>query len=164
MSILSILSEGVHFPDGGSWTASTMSWAFWELSDEPSVLKDLEPGVESAGLAHRLVRLVAFAARELRELLPTDPAEDPVFNAGIYLRLFYRFDKTTLYLLGGAAFVDTYDNTSGGDEISESGVSYGVGLELFGNKNASVILEFLKLVDTDQTEMDSIGLGYRHYF
>lgn len=87
-------------------------------------------------------------------------SEDPIFNAGAYVRVTKQFEKVNLYALGGVALVETYDNKTGGEEVSEVGLSYGGGIELFGNETSALALEMLVLVDTSETTITSIGIGY----
>ncbi|MEM7206351.1 MAG: hypothetical protein AAF434_00875 [Pseudomonadota bacterium] len=93
--------------------------------------------------------------------------EDPVFTSGVYARLQKNFDSFGLYALVGAGNVQTLDNEDGGDEVSQSGGSFGFGLALYGNEynaGSALFLEVLRLVNSNETDVDSVGIGYQFLF
>ena len=88
------------------------------------------------------------------------------FSYGLYLRPYMDFGSYRLYgLLGATGFYD-YDDRQ--DNVSESGASWGIGIEVFGNKNAAISLEYLHMIDKTISQGDyvyeSLGLGLSYYF
>ncbi len=88
------------------------------------------------------------------------------FTYGLYLRPYMDFSSYRLYgLLGASGFYDYHDVR---EDVSESGFSWGLGIEVFGSKNAALSLEYLHMIDKsisagDYT-YDSLGLGFSYYF
>ena len=85
---------------------------------------------------------------------------------GLYLRPDLDLGRYRLYaLLGVSGFYDYHDVA---DNISESGASLGLGVEVFGSKDVALSLEYLRMIDKSVDEgdyvYDSIGLGFSYYF
>jgi hypothetical protein len=84
---------------------------------------------------------------------------------GAYLRAGKNFGDYKLYGLLGLGGIYSYDAD---DKESESGGSYGFGVEIFGSKQVAISLEYLvvlnKSVDAGDLTFDSIGIGYSYYF
>jgi hypothetical protein len=84
---------------------------------------------------------------------------------GAYLRAGKNFGDYKLYGLIGLGGIYSYDTK---DKESESGGSYGLGLEVFGSKKIAITLEYLivldKSIDAGDLTFDSIGIGYSYYF
>ncbi len=87
-----------------------------------------------------------------------------VVSYGVYLRAGKDFGQYKLYGLIGATGIQ-YRTT---DKNTESGGSYGLGLEIFGTKDIAVSFEYLMMLDKtiDGTDVmfDSLGLGFTYYF
>ena len=85
---------------------------------------------------------------------------------GAYARYDYPFGQYKLYgLLGFGGLFSFEDGT---DDVSESSLSYGVGLEIYGSKDIAITFEYLSMLDTsvDNTDLtfDAVGLGFNFYF
>lgn len=98
-------------------------------------------------------------------------------HAGIYARANWRLTNITLYGLVGYGyyklmwdFTSSFDpNLDGTYEREESGLSYGLGLDLFGSGRTAVSLNLMQLVnEKDEFDVElnvqSIYLGITYYF
>ena len=88
------------------------------------------------------------------------------FTYGLYLRADKDFGRYRLYgLLGASGFYDYHDVE---EDVSESGASWGAGVEIFGSKNVALSLEYLRMIDKSVDEgdylYDSLGVGFSYYF
>lgn len=90
---------------------------------------------------------------------------DSLMVYGAYLRAGKNFGDYKLYGLLGFGVTYSYDAKN---KESESGGSYGLGLEVFGSKEVAITLEYLtvlnKSVDAGDLTFDSLGIGYTYYF
>jgi hypothetical protein len=88
-----------------------------------------------------------------------------ILTYGAYARIGKDLGQYKPYFLLGFAGFSAYEDE---DENSESSVSYGVGLEIFGSKNLAVTLEYVNLyhdtVDDIEDTFDMVGLGFTYYF
>ncbi len=100
-----------------------------------------------------------------------------VFTYGAYIRASKDLGQYKFYGLLG--LTDVRYRSAFGDKTSisglnyvkdsESGGSYGVGVEIFGAKNLAVTFEYLMLLDKSidnnlDVAFDTIGLGFTYYF
>jgi|GEM_PF-1612313 len=98
-------------------------------------------------------------------------------HAGIYARLNWRLTNITLYGLVGygyyktkfdfIAYEDPFFDRSG--ENDEQGLSYGVGIDLFGSARTAVSINWMQLINEkdefdNETNVQAIYLGITHYF
>ena len=89
-----------------------------------------------------------------------------VLSYGVYARLGKDLGQYKPYGLLGIGGFSAYQDQ--GNDISETGASYGAGIEIFGSKNLAVTFEYLRLIDKtiDDADVtfDTIGLGFTYYF
>jgi opacity protein-like surface antigen len=94
-------------------------------------------------------------------------------QADYYASVFGRFNVTTgpakLYLLLGATSVRlsaeaTANGVSVGDDETESDLSYGVGLDLYGNRHLAVTVEYIRHLDKSDYYIDAANLGFTYRF
>jgi hypothetical protein len=98
-------------------------------------------------------------------------------HAGIYARLNWRSMNSILYGLIGYGYykgyykftsdIDPFFDSSG--EREESGLSYGVGAELFGSGRTSVSASWMQLIKEknefdNELNVQAIYIGITHYF
>ncbi len=99
-------------------------------------------------------------------LITRSNSDHGVVSYGGYLRADKDIDKYKFYALMGFGGMYLYDEVV--DDQSESGLSYGVGVEIFGSKDLTLTLEYLsivdKSVDNGDLSFDTIGLGFTYYF
>lgn len=88
-----------------------------------------------------------------------------------YASAFGRFDVTTgaakLYGLAGVTHgkLSADADTLGiGDSESDTGLSYGVGLDLYGNEHLAVTVEYIRHIDDDDYTIDAANLGFTYSF
>lgn len=85
---------------------------------------------------------------------------------GAYLRAEKDFGQYKLYGLLGASGIHAYFD--GFDDVTESSGSYGVGMEIFGNKHIAVTFEYINMVDKSVGDgdltFDTLGIGFSYYF
>ncbi len=88
-----------------------------------------------------------------------------IMTYGGYLRAGKDFGQYKLYGLLGASGIYYYSDAG---NISQTGGSYGVGLEIFGSKDLAITLEYITLVDKSIDEgdfsFDTLGIGFTYYF
>lgn len=81
---------------------------------------------------------------------------------GGYLRANWKRDGYQVYGLIGGSGVRTEDDET------ESGGSYGVGLEIFGSKTVAISFEYLTLFDKSvelgDLSYETLGIGFTYYF
>ena len=89
-----------------------------------------------------------------------------VITYGAYLRISKDMGQYKPYGLIGLAGYHVYED--GFNDQSEAGVSYGAGIEIFGSKDLSVTVEYLRLldksVDSGDLTFDTVGIGFTYYF
>ncbi|KPJ91270.1 MAG: hypothetical protein AMJ53_11995 [Gammaproteobacteria bacterium SG8_11] len=98
-------------------------------------------------------------------------------HAGIYARLNWRSTNSMLYALVGysynkvqadfTSFFDPATNDSHEDNLS--GLSYGIGAELFGSSRTSVTANWMQLIKEEddsgfEWNVRSVYIGITHYF
>ena len=91
--------------------------------------------------------------------------EDISYGASLFARANLRFERTTLFFLGGATKLGvtnaSYDDT---------GLAYGMGIDFYGLKNTALTLKYANFFDSETTtgnnavKLDGISLGFTHYF
>ena len=86
-------------------------------------------------------------------------SEDTRYVGG-FARFDLPFERTNLFVLLGGSAVELDEGPPANME-SESGVSGGIGLELFGNERTAVRLEYVS--HADQT-YEMLSLGFTHHF
>jgi len=104
----------------------------------------------------------------------TVSATSLVSYASIYLRGNLRFDTFTLFALGGYSYVRNdfkfevsppippFESID--DYTDESDVSYGAGIDLYGNDTTALSFKWMRIIDMgDQGELDVWMLGFTHY-
>ncbi len=89
-----------------------------------------------------------------------------LLSYGVYLRPFVDIGRYRLYGLLGASGIYAYSDVV--DNVSESGGSLGLGVEVFGGKNAALSLEYLRMIDKSvqngKYSFETIGIGFSYYF
>lgn len=86
--------------------------------------------------------------------------------SSVMMRFNHRYESINTYFMVGAALLD-YSVVSPASDESETGVSYGVGIELYGSKNTAISFtwttsEFEK--DGSVAELDTTRIGLIHHF
>jgi hypothetical protein len=94
--------------------------------------------------------------------------------ASIYLRGNLRFDSFSLFALGGYSYVRNdfeldispplpfFESMDG--NTSDSDVSYGAGIDLYGNDTTALSFKWMRIIDMgDEGELDAWLLGFTHY-
>lgn len=96
-------------------------------------------------------------------------------HASIYLRGNLRFDNFTLFAVGGYSYVRLdYEaeinapsigiRTSIDDSDNEDDVSYGGGIDLYGNATTALSFQWMRILDKgDEGEIDAWYIGITHY-
>jgi hypothetical protein len=88
-----------------------------------------------------------------------------IITTGGYLRAGKDFGQYKLYGLLGLTNIYYYSDNG---NTSESGGSYGVGMEIFGSKDLAITLEYLSMVEKSinggDFTFDALGLGFTYYF
>ncbi|MDQ7074262.1 MAG: porin family protein [Gammaproteobacteria bacterium] len=86
--------------------------------------------------------------------------------ASLFLRLDLPYDRVNLYLLaGGSYFESDVATTTAIKKGNETSPAYGVGIELFGNRDTALTLEISRyLQNTVEDRYDSIGVGFVTHF
>ena len=96
--------------------------------------------------------------------------------AGIYARANLPLDRVKLYVIGGYATVNAKAELAPDTHSKElKGTSYGVGIELYGNRTTAVTAEYMRYVSeqtfTDATlgldnkfDVNAISFGFVHHF
>lgn len=88
-----------------------------------------------------------------------------IITTGGYLRAGKDFGQYKLYGLLGLTNLYYYSDNG---NTSESGGSYGAGIEIFGSKDLAITLEYLSMVDKSingaDFTFDALGLGFTYYF
>lgn len=96
-------------------------------------------------------------------------------HAGIYARASWRLTNITLFGLVGYGYynvvedISYYDGFKETDKTDESGLSYGLGLELFGSGRTALSLSWMQLIkEKDEFDYElntqAVFLGITHYF
>ena len=94
--------------------------------------------------------------------------------SSIYLKAKYEQEKYTFYGLVGTTSLKV--ETSGtlgfpgffsadvSSSETESGASYGVGVDLFGNKTTSVTFMILRTLEEKNADVNSFNIGFNYFF
>ena len=94
-------------------------------------------------------------------------SDEGIVTYGGYLRFYKDFDGRKYRAYGIAGFSGTEDLNDITD-LSESGLSYGFGFEIFGSKDLSIGIELMRLYDTSfqtgELSSDLLGIGVTYYF
>lgn len=97
-------------------------------------------------------------------------------HVALYGRANWHFTNITLYGLLGVDYyriiedVNIPGSFSDKSSIGKTGLSYGVGVDLFGNSQTALSLNYMQLInkdfygDGDKTKVDAIHLGITYYF
>lgn len=93
--------------------------------------------------------------------------DNGIFTVGGFLRYDWRFEKYSLYGLGGVSSL--YNYVDEGDDINESSVSFGFGIDLFGSPNLAMTFEYVYMInaeldDGEDLTYQTIGLGLTYFF
>lgn len=85
---------------------------------------------------------------------------------GAYLRAGKDFGQYKPYGLIGFSGYYSYDDVA--DSDTQAGGSLGVGLEIFGAKDLSITVEYLRMIDKtidgSDVTFDTVGVGFTYYF
>jgi len=86
--------------------------------------------------------------------------------ASFFLRFDLPFDRVNLYLLaGGSAFEADVVTATAAKQGNETSPAYGLGIELFGNRDTALTLEMARYLDnTLKDRYDSVGVGFVTHF
>ncbi len=94
-------------------------------------------------------------------------SDEGIITYGAYARFYKDFEERAYRAYGLVGFSGTEDMNSITD-LSDSGLSYGFGFEIFGSKNLSIGIEMIRLYDTSfkggELSSDVVGLGVTYYF
>ncbi|WP_455209177.1 outer membrane beta-barrel protein [Kaarinaea lacus] len=101
-------------------------------------------------------------------------AKSLISHASVYLRGNLRFDTFTLFAVGGYTYLrNDYELEitppippfeSRDDTTSESDISYGGGIDLYGNATTAVTFKWMRVIDMgDEGELDAWYIGITHY-
>ena len=92
--------------------------------------------------------------------------DDGIFTVGGFARIEKAEEKYTYYGLLGVSTIRSYSTSL--DDITETSLSYGFGIDVYGSPNLAITLEYVHMIDA---ELDSgqdltyqsfgIGLSYR---
>ena len=96
-----------------------------------------------------------------------------ISTLGAFVRANQSFGKYTVYGLLGFSGIFAYDD--GLENVNESGLSYGIGLEVFGSKDLSISLEYVSILDksvnggdpnfgSGDLSFDTLGIGFTYFF
>ena len=89
-----------------------------------------------------------------------------ILTVGAYGRVGKDFGQYKPYGLIGVSGLYAYDDVV--DDVSETGGSLGGGLEIFGNKNIAITVEYVRMLDKSVDEgdltFDTFGIGFTYYF
>ena len=130
----------------------------------------------TARLGVRLNRFVEFEARMATSSNESDGTNDFRLNylAGAYAKinvLSPASSRFSAYIIGGGTYVRVRHGTSLNPVTdNDSSVSYGLGIDLFGNEHTALNLEWMRYGDskigtanTDYT-LDILSIGVVHHF
>ena len=85
---------------------------------------------------------------------------------GAYLRASKKYGQYTPYALIGLGGYYSYAKNL--DSTNETGLSYGVGLDIFGSKDLAISIEYLtvvnKSVNSADLTFDTLGVGFTYFF
>ena len=92
---------------------------------------------------------------------------------GGYLRYDHKLDGISIFGLLGLGVVASYHDDL--DNVNESGLSWGLGIEVYGSKDLSLTLEYISLIDISVEDDDPefgpgdlifemIGIGLTYHF
>ncbi|MDQ7017288.1 MAG: porin family protein [Gammaproteobacteria bacterium] len=86
--------------------------------------------------------------------------------AALFLRLDLPYDRVNLYLLaGGSYFESDVVTTTAVKKGNETSPAYGVGIELFGNRDTALTLEIARYLENSvHDRYDSVGVGFVTHF
>jgi len=86
--------------------------------------------------------------------------------ASLFLRFDLPFDQVNLYLLAGGSYFETDVVTAtAAKQGNETSPAYGLGIELFGNRDTALTLEMARYLDSaTQDRYDSVGIGFVTHF
>ena len=98
-------------------------------------------------------------------------ANSLIYYGSIYLRGNVRFDTFTLFAMAGYTYLQNDFESSSNiaifnidDTESFDDVSYGAGVDLYGNDTTAVSFKWMRIIDMgDQGELDAWLLGFTHY-
>ncbi len=89
----------------------------------------------------------------------TSPLESPTLtHADAYVRLNLPFEDINIFFLGGASAI-SYDHAAG--DVSESGPSAGLGIELYGTDRTALTLSYMTRADD---AYEGFNIGLMHHF
>jgi opacity protein-like surface antigen len=98
----------------------------------------------------------------------TNDNEDHDYMVGLFLKAGRKLGEYRPYGLIGAAALNASEPGFQSETFSD--VSYGAGIEIFGQKNIAISLEYIRLIDTERTDagndisIDTLSLGFVYYF
>ena len=86
------------------------------------------------------------------------------YYGALYGRFNLRYDHVTLYVMAGYATVSTTTTVSGtAFETEDSGVTYAVGIDLYGTQNTALTIRYYDYLDED-IHATGINIGLNFYF
>lgn len=96
-----------------------------------------------------------------------------ILTLGGYLQAFKKFEKYKVYGLLGYSGIWAYDDAS--DDVDENGVSYGLGIEIFGSTDMAISIEYMSVLDVSvesdnptfssgDVSFQTLGIGFTYYF
>lgn len=117
---------------------------------------------------------LTYTSFEQTEGATTISASSLISHASVYLRGNARFDTFTLFAVGGYTYLrsdaefevnpptppfESYDDTE-----TDSDISYGGGIDLYGNATTAVTFKWMRVIDLgDEGELDAWYIGVTHY-
>jgi len=108
---------------------------------------------------------VDYSAADLSDPTATILTVDSITNFMVHFNR--RYESINTYLAIGAAQASMTQAAPAGDD-SFTGLSYGVGIELYGSKNTAISFQWLRRIifdgDASESELDSVQIGILHHF
>ncbi|MFT5504028.1 MAG: hypothetical protein ACI845_002452 [Gammaproteobacteria bacterium] len=94
-------------------------------------------------------------------------AEAGIFSIGAMARAEKRFEKYRIYGLLGASVLYAYNRDT--TDANESSISWGAGIEIFGDPFTAITLEYISMINTELDDgsdftFDTLGIGFTYYF
>lgn len=116
---------------------------------------------------------LAGGASESTDDPATSTSSKVDYAASAFLRFNLRFDRVTVYVLGGYSQVESSTKTTTtSTSFKDSGGSYGYGIDFYGTRDLALSVRRVELIDTEsqsasgttKTHIGATILGITYYF
>lgn len=108
---------------------------------------------------------IDYSDTDLAEPTSTILTVDSVLNVMLHFNRRYE-SINTYFAIGGAQASMTQAAPAGEDTFT--GLSYGLGIELYGSKNTAISFQWLRRIifedDASESELDALQIGIIHHF